>query len=180
LFGPLIKCQFAKAASMNAMIRTTTAATMIEGGVSRNVLPTSASAVVNFRILPGHSSAEVIEYVRATVNEPRVGYEENGLSSEPTAVSNTESAASKTLHQTIREIFPDALLAPALAVVTTDSRRYQAIAQKTFRFIPTRLASEDLQRVHGTNERISVSNYAEIIPFFIQQIRNSASNQAND
>jgi carboxypeptidase PM20D1 len=38
-----------------------------------------------------------------------------------------------------------------------------------------RVADEDLHRIHGTNERISVDNYLDVIRFFIQQIRNSAS-----
>ena len=37
------------------------------------------------------------------------------------------------------------------------------------------LAPEDLKRIHGLNECISVKNYLEVIRFFMQQIRNSAS-----
>ena len=65
-------------------------------------------------------------------------------------------------------------MTPALAVLTTDSRHYESIADNTFRFIPIRMAPEDLPRLHGVNERIEVQNYLEIIRFFIQQIRNSA------
>ncbi len=174
LFGPLIKRLFSGSPSLNAMIRTTTAVTMMEGGVARNVLPARAWAVVNFRLLPGHTSADAAEHVRATVNDPRVEYDYSGFTSDPSAVSKTESAAFETLHQTIREVFPDAVVTPGLAVVTTDSRQYEKIAENTFRFIPTRMTSEDLTRVHAANERIGVENYLEIIRFFIQQIRNSA------
>ena len=64
LFGPLIRAQLEQDPSTNAMVRTTTAVTMIDGGVKANVLPREASARVNFRLLPGDESAEVIEYVR--------------------------------------------------------------------------------------------------------------------
>lgn len=174
LFGPLIRSQFAGSLSLNAMIRTTTAATMMEGSVARNVLPTRARAVVNFRMLPGHTSAQVLEYVRATVNDPRVEYDTSGKTQEAPAVSDPESVAFKTLHQTIREVFPSVLVAPALTTVTTDSPKYEEITENIFRFIPFRLDNEGLTLLHGVNERIGVENYLEIIRFFIQQIRNSA------
>ena len=175
LFAPLIKRQFQANPSTNATMRTTTAATMIGGGVARNVLPKTAWAVVNFRLLPGQHSAEVLEYVKNTVNDSRVEYEASGTMSEPSVISDIESEDFKTLHVTIREVFPNVVVTPALAVVTTDSRHYEGIAENTFRFIPTRMAKEDLRRPHGIDERISVENYMEIIRFFVQQIRNSTS-----
>ena len=175
LFAPLMKRQFQAKPSTNATMRTTTAATMIGGGVARNVLPKTAWAVVNFRLIPGQRPAEVLEHVKNTVNDSRIKYEVNGTTSEPSVISDTESEDFKTLHVTIREVFPDVVVTPALAVVTTDSRHYEGIAENTFRFIPTRMAKEDLRRPHGINERITVENYMEIIRFFVQQIRNSTS-----
>ncbi len=174
LFGPLIKRQFAESLSTNAIIRTTTAATMMEGGIARNVLPTRARAVVNFRMLPGHTSAQVLEHVQATVNDFRVEYGESGKTWEAPAVSDTESVAFKTLQRTIGEVFPGVLVAPFITTGATDSRKYGEITENTFRFIPTRLNNESLTLLHGVNERIAVENYLEIIRFFIQQIRNSA------
>ena len=56
----------------------------------------------------------------------------------------------------------------------TDSRHYQDIADNTYRFVPMRLTNADLSRIHGTNERISVENYTEIIRFCVQLMRNAA------
>ena len=57
----LIEAQLEQQPSTNAMVRTTTAVTMINGGIKANVLPREATARVNFRLLPGDESAEVIE-----------------------------------------------------------------------------------------------------------------------
>ena len=46
----------------SALIRTTTAPTILRGGVKDNVLPTSAMAKVNFRILPGENVKSVKDY----------------------------------------------------------------------------------------------------------------------
>ncbi|MBI4254588.1 MAG: peptidase dimerization domain-containing protein, partial [Candidatus Rokubacteria bacterium] len=56
LFGPLVRRQLARSPATNAAIRTTSAVTIVKGGTRDNVLPKSASAVVNFRILPGESN----------------------------------------------------------------------------------------------------------------------------
>ncbi len=173
LFAPLIKQEFANSSSMNATMRTTTAVTMVRGGVSRNVLPTTAWGVVNFRVMPGETSDQVFEHVRRIVNDERVEFEESGSTSQPSVVADTESESFRVLHKSIREVFQNVLVAPALAVVTTDSRHYERITDNTFRFIPTRLGPHDMDRPHGIDERIAVSNYAEIVRFFIRQIRNS-------
>ena len=67
------------------------------------------------------------------------------------------------------------VVAPGLTAVSTDSRHYDTISDNTFRFIPMRLTAEDLTRVHGTDERISVDNYLEIIRFFVRHVRRSTS-----
>lgn len=64
LFRPLVERQLARRPAANALLRTTTAATLIEGGVKDNILPARARAVVNFRIRPGDTIASVTDHVR--------------------------------------------------------------------------------------------------------------------
>ena len=131
--------------------------------------------MVNFRILPGHTAAEVREHVRTTVNDDSITYGDGGVTGEPPRVSDPSSPAFQTLRRTIHQVFPDVVVAPGLTTGTTDSPRYQEIAENIFRFIPVRMTDEDLTRLHGVDERISIENYFEIVRFFVQQIRNSAS-----
>jgi carboxypeptidase PM20D1 len=49
------------------------------------------------------------------------------------------------------------------------------LSQDTYRFLPLRGNRADLQRLHGTNERIAVQNYGECIQFYLQLMRNFAS-----
>ena len=46
----------------------------------------------------------------------------------------TDSAQYRALQQTIREVFPDALVAPGLMVAGTDSIHYGAISDHVFTF----------------------------------------------
>ena len=67
LFGSLIVRRLEESPTTNAILRTTTAATIFEGGVKDNVLPAYARAVVNFRIKPG----DTVDHVLAHVDEGR-------------------------------------------------------------------------------------------------------------
>ena len=84
----------------------------------------------------------------------------------PSIVTSTASASYRALNRTIREIFPDVVVAPGLMIAATDSRHFAGVTDNIFRFSPVRANAEDLKRFHGTNERLSTSNYAEAIRFY--------------
>jgi carboxypeptidase PM20D1 len=175
LFGPLIERQLAAAPATDATLRTTTAPTMFEGSVKDNILPIHARAVVNFRIVPGESVQSVTERVRRTVADERIGIAvHQGFGNDPSPVSPAEADAFRALHRTVRQVFPEVLVAPFLVVGATDSRHYTGLSDHVFRFLPIRAASEDLARVHGTNERIAVDQHADGIRFYRQLILNAA------
>jgi carboxypeptidase PM20D1 len=151
----------------NAMVRTTTAATIFQAGAKDNVLPSHARAVINFRILPSDSITGVVEHVRRVIDDMRVEVSTVGsFSAEPSAVSSTESESFRTLERTIRSITPDAIVAPYLVVVVTDARYYGDLSRNIFRFLPVRLTSRDLQRMHGTDECIAVRNYETAVRIY--------------
>jgi carboxypeptidase PM20D1 len=175
LFKPLVLRSLSKSPATDATIRTTPAATIVEGGLKENVLPTTARAVVNFRILPGDSIERVVSHAREVVNDPRVRVSRSGaFASEPSPVSSVNSAGFQTIQRTIRQVFPGVLVAPALVIVATDSRHYWTLTNNIYRFSPLRMRRDDLERVHGTNERISTGGHAWSVRFFFQVIRNSA------
>ena len=178
LFGPVVQKQLEAAASTNAMLRTTTSLTIVNAGNKENVLPGRAEATVNFRILPGDTKEQVMEHVRSEVAQvvPTDKFELFALPGAVNAskVAPTDSAQYKMLNRTIREVFPDVLVAPGLMVAGTDSIHYGDISDHIFKFSPVRAKSEDLKRFHGTNERLSVVNYAEAIRFYHQLLTTGA------
>jgi carboxypeptidase PM20D1 len=174
LFGPVIESQLDKKNSTRATMHTTTAATIFKSGEKENVLPIKASAVVNFRIMPGDSIQGVIDFVKKVLNDERIKIgKTNEFGDEPSFVSDTESESFKLLQKTTSQIFPDVLVAPYLVLGATDSKHYKNLTRNIFRFEPTRLNDADLKRIHGTDERISVGSYKETISFYIQLIKNS-------
>ena len=173
LFARLVVRRLAAAPATNAIVRTTTAITVVSGGTRDNVLPKTATALVNFRILPGETTASVMESIRTIVNDSRIAVTLL-KQEEPSAVSPTETTSYRLMATTVRQVFPDVLVAPGLTVARTDSSHFVGISDAVYRFRPLRLTAEDLKRIHGVNERVAVDAYAGLIRFYVQLLRNSA------
>ena len=174
LFGPVVQGQLEKGVSSNAMLRTTTALTIVRAGNKDNVLPGRAEAAVNFRVLPGDTLASVEAHIRNTVANDAITIKQYPGNSEPSPVSPIESTGYRTIAQSVRQTFPDAIVAPGLMIAATDSRHFAILSDAVYRFSPVRARGEDLPRFHGTNERISIANYVEMIQFYHQLLRNTA------
>lgn len=173
LFGPVVQSQMAASNATNATIRTSTAPTMFQGSSQDNVLPTKAVAVVNFRILSGESVQSTQDRVKQVINDPRVKVQPMArASSEPSPISPTNSWSFNMLSKTIREVMPDVLIAPMLVLASTDCKHYEALSPNIYRFLPQRLYGDDTSMIHGTNEKIAISNYVEGINFYIQLMKN--------
>ncbi len=57
LFGPILRRWLESVPEMNGSTRTTTALTIVRGGLEDNTVPPEATAIVNFRLLPGDTIA---------------------------------------------------------------------------------------------------------------------------
>lgn len=174
LFKHLLRSELEKSATTDAMIRTTTALTIFNAGNQDNVLPGNADATVNFRLLPGDTEAGIIDHVKHAASNDKIMIEPRAGNTEPPPVTSTASPSYLALNRTIREIFPDVIVAPGLMVAATDSRHYTAVTDNIFRFSPVRAKPDDLARFHGTNERLSVDNYADMIRFYRRLVQNTA------
>ncbi len=149
---------------------TTTAPTIIDGGVKNNVIPTVAEATINFRILPGETIDSVKEHIIKTVSD-KVKVEPVGFLTNPSPVSRIDSDAYGKLETTIRSVFPDAIVVPGLVGGGTDARYFYKVSDDVYRFYPIRLGPESMTRFHGIDEKISKENYKEIIQFTYQLIK---------
>ena len=162
------------------MIRTTAAATLIQGGVKDNILPAKVSAAVNFRLMPGDRVADVEKYARDVIHDEAVQLHiPDGVAWEASPVSPFDSAAAKNLIDTLSQVYPDTVAAPYLVAGATDSRHYAAVCANIFRFSPYKMTSEELATIHASNERISIEGMAQMVQFYIQLIRNWTSKPAS-
>ena len=172
LSGPMVIGQLAQGRATNALIRTTTAITVVRSGDKDNVLPQAAEAFVNFRLRPGDSVDDVIAHVMDTVDDPAVTATVAGNATNASRISSLDSLGYRAIATAVGQVMPDAVVAPGMTLAGTDSKHYAALAEDVYRFAPLRLGAGDARRIHGTDERIGVANYVEMVRFYIQLMRN--------
>ncbi len=173
LSGPFVAWTMARNRTTAALVRTTAAVTVLQAGTKENVVPQTAQATVNLRLLPGESVETVLARVRRVLG-PEVCVEPASEGWNPSPVSPTDAEAYRALSRVVRGLFPEAVVAPNLVVGATDSRYYAPIAQSTLRFVPITLTREDMGRIHGTDERISVESLVRCVAFFVRLIEEAA------
>ncbi len=173
LFGPLIRQQLALQPVTAASIRTTTAPDMFQGSPADNVMPSKATAVINFRILPGDSIKYVIDRVTAIINDQRVTVRPiTEFSREPLPISSADTWSYRMISKTYLEIMPDVITAPFIMVGGTDSAKYADMSPNVFRTLPQRLYGDDVNLLHGINEKISLANMNEMVNWYIRLVHN--------
>lgn len=170
----MILRQFAQAPATHAAINTTFAPTQMFASDTPNVLPDEVTANINVRMLPGITSAQVVEHIRRVIDDARIKLR-IVQAAEATGIASTVSPAYQQLSQSIRQVFDQVLAAPGLVIPATDSRHYQALALQTYRFLPIKVGKQDLNRFHGRDERIAKTAYRDMIRFYYQYLINSTA-----
>ncbi len=167
LFGALIDRRMSARPMTNALIRTTAAVTMISGGVKPNVLPQEATALVNFRVMPGDTVNDVLDHVRTIVGpDVEVSISESSFSADPPPLADPDSAEFALVADVVRQHFEVGAVAPWILTGATDSRHFVSIADQVLRFVPFVATADDFKRFHGTGERIRRSDADAAVGFY--------------
>ena len=182
VLGPLFFRIAAASPVTAALLRTTVAMTMLKGSAADNVMPSAVTAVLNLRLLPPWTVETALARIRETVNDDRVSVRIHGLATDPVpAVPGQEnvpgsgknggsaagaSAGWDKILGAAAAVFPGVPVLPFLMTATTDSRHYRELAGPIYRFNPQVLDPGELSRIHGHDERISLTNLENCRRFY--------------
>ncbi len=169
LFGPLLKRWLVPKAEMNASMRTTTALTIINGGVEDNTIPAEAKAIVNFRLLPGDTIAEVLWHVKKVIKDERVKFKPvEGKYNEALPVSPDKGLAYNSLKQVVRQVFDNPPVAPFVMLGGTDCQHFVPVCDHIYRFTSVVMDESFMGLEHGIDERIPVEAMGKMVQFYAQ------------
>ena len=157
---------------LNALMRTTCAATQMSGSPENNVLPARASVGFNLRIINGESCEEAEQRVREAVDDPDITVRRL-YAAEPSSYSETYGEAWERLAGVIKSTWPKAVVSPYLMLAASDSRHYDRISSNVYRFCPLELSKEERATIHGVNERIPTWKAVKCAEFYVRLIRES-------
>lgn len=175
LFEPLVNKVLSTSPSMNAILRTTTAPTMLSASERANVLASEAKGIVNFRLHPRDSLESVIRHVEKLVANENIEIMQLGKGQLASPVSNWNSQGYLIISKAVSEVYGDIIVAPGLMVGGSDSKHYAKAAKNSFRFNPFPLSAEELTRLHGIDERIKKEDFLNGIRAYIKIIEYGAS-----
>ena len=170
-FAPVLnKICTTSGGEMNALVRTTTAFTQMEGSSARNVIPAAASMVSNMRLNPMDTVASAAEYLKKTVKDDSVQIEILE-SFEPSRISQVDCDSYRKVAAAVAATWDGCVTAPYLMVQCSDSRHYGKISDKVYRFSAMDLTAEERKTIHGNNERIRVETIHRAVEFYIRLLR---------
>ncbi len=172
-FGPVLNL-FAKLSGgeINALVRTTTAFTQMEGSKGVNVIPPVARMASNHRILPGETVESVAARIKKMVKDEKI--EVNIIDgNNPSVISDTNCEAYERVRSTVSEVWPDVIVSPYLMVACSDSRHWGEISDKVYRFSAMTMSKEERASIHGNNEKIPVATISKNVEFFIRLMKKS-------
>lgn len=165
LFKPLFLRIFSKTKTGNAMLRTTTAATMAEASMEPNVLPQKASAIFNFRIRPEEKDEDLLNHIRSVNRNIPIEVDVLRLE-EPSKISDSNSQGFKNIEAITKYVYNDVIVAPYLVMAGTDARKYEPVCNNIYRYTPFKIHNDEMSKIHGTNENISIENVNNCLKFF--------------
>jgi acetylornithine deacetylase/succinyl-diaminopimelate desuccinylase-like protein len=157
LTWPLLRLILQRDPLYTSLIRNTISLTMLNSGQKSNIIPAQAEAKLDMRLLPGESIEAVLSDLRAMIKDGKVfvEVEETPIMAVPSPVETPFFAA---LAQTLSDLDPSCLVTPYLTPGATDSRYFRQAGMKAYGFMPMRLNTSELSRIHGLDERISTAN----------------------
>jgi len=144
---------------LHALVRNTCSLTMLEGSSKINVVPPSASARIDCRMLPDQDPDEFQALLETVVNDPNVRFER--IMAFSPAVSTTDTELYRTLEEVSLEHHPDAAFIPSVSTGFTDSHFFRDLGITSYGWSPFVVPEAHSQGVHGNNERVSVENVRE-------------------
>jgi acetylornithine deacetylase/succinyl-diaminopimelate desuccinylase-like protein len=156
-FSNILNTQFSKDKTLNALTRNTISITMLKAGSAPNLIPGTAEAILDVRMLPGENPDAIIQMLKRTIEDNTIAIE---IISSPLAgpVSSNKTAAFALWEEILQQEFPGSLVVPLLDVGGSDSKHFRARDIPCYGLMPVVIDSNELASVHGKNERLSIDN----------------------
>jgi carboxypeptidase PM20D1 len=171
LFEPLINNFLSESPTMNAVIRTTTAPTMLSASNRLNVLASEAVGTVNFRLHPRDNPEKIINFVKDLISNENIEVKNLSAGTLASSVSDWETEGYRAISNSVREVYGDIIVAPGLMVGGSDSKHYAKAAKNSYRFNPFPLSANELSGLHGIDERIKKDDFLNGIRSYIKIIQ---------
>ena len=164
----------ATSAPLNAMLRTTCVATLLEGGHAENALPQLAAANINCRILPTDTIANVLSVLKQVAGDKVTVTVTKDEGNSP--ASPLRPDVLKAFERLTDIMWPGVIAVPNMAVGASDSRFLRVLGIPSYG-AGGLFSDRDDVRAHGRDERMLVQSYFEGQKFLYELVKTLSSEQ---
>jgi len=154
---------------VSALVRNTISLTAMQAGIKVNVIPSRAEAQLDIRLLPGQDIDEFITQVKNKLADDEIEIECLDRTEPTESPRNTELFV--LLQDVLAENFPGSLITPSLLFATSDSRFFRQRGIPAYGVCPALVGLEDLNNIHGIDEKISAKNMVKGTAVFTKIVR---------
>ena len=163
----------------NATMRTTCVATRLSGGVANNALPATAQAIVNCRILPGHSAEEVRRKLIQIFNDPALTVRyvtdagevlETAGESKAVPPTKLQPEVMQPLKMLVGQMWPGAPVIPVMETGASDGKITTEAGLPSYGINGIAIDINDV-REHGKDERLAEDSYYHGVEFYYRYIK---------
>ena len=166
LFKGLVKKLFTMlSADTRALLTSTFAFTIINGGNQTNIIPNHVEANINVRIAPFDTVEDVLNHVKKVIDDDSITITYSDVN-KMYGECDFNQEGYEIIKQTTIETYPNTVVAPFIMLGGTDARHYNEISDCVIRFSPIKVTNEDRKGIHGLNEKIKVETLEKCLEFY--------------
>ena len=166
--NPAFRKKFLAVPRQNALVRDTCTATVLSAGSKTNVIPATATAELDCRLLPGDNPTEVLDKLRSVIADD--GIKVDVLLNFP-AVSSPERSILMNAIRSVAARDNQSPIVPTMLAGFTDSHYFRDQGLVAYGFIPLELTPALEHTIHGVNERLPVSDLGTGIQRMVELLR---------
>jgi acetylornithine deacetylase/succinyl-diaminopimelate desuccinylase-like protein len=143
---------------LRAIMRNTLAPVIINGGFRSNVIPGSAVATINARLIPGSSVNDLVAEMRRVIADTSIEVRAAGGAGGAVLESPDTTVLFRALARQAKQQWPGAEVTPYLFQAGTDARPWRSRGIPVYGIYPYPIDADDLTRMHGNDERVAIES----------------------
>ena len=158
----------------NYLLRDTVSLTVLHGSPQTNVIPDTAYAELDVRLLPGEDPQVFLAQLRTVLADDSIRFEPADRFKPPNS-SSTDTSLYRLIEQVVHEHNPQAIVAPALGSGYTESQVYRQLGITCYGFNPLEVTPEVESTQHAANERVSVEQLRRGVKMLYEVVARAAN-----
>jgi acetylornithine deacetylase/succinyl-diaminopimelate desuccinylase-like protein len=158
---PAFRARFMSDPHDAALVQNSVAITMLSGSAKENVISEQASAVLDVRLLPGQDPRAITEELARVMAEPSLSIEP--ILSWQAHRSSRETPLFAAIERLAEQRHPGAPVSGNVIGGFTDCNAFRAIGKVCYGFLPIEIRLDEIQRIHGKDERVSIDSLSSAV-----------------